>query len=263
MNDGCTESGAYHPDAGRDQSHDLSLSLRQLEEKIGVEFRNRNILLQSFIRRSVLMTKGGQAELAHGRMALFGDKILGCVLMGMLFNDFRLASEGRLTRMLQRLVSAPIQASVSEKIGIGDFIRRNSQLIVGSVGSEEPSTRTLAECLEAIVAAVYLDQGLEVAVKFVERIFSPKIGEVFDRGGPDKPIQNVLQEFVQRNWKKTPRFEVLSVSGPKASPIVAVGVYIGNQLFGKGEGANKDVASEAAAREAVAKLGLEAFKRKR
>ena len=224
--------------------------IRELEAVTGHTFNDSSLLLEALTHRSFLNEGGGRREKDNQRLEFFGDAILGFALSDLLFKRFPLHREGELTRMRASLVDEESLALMAVRIDLGRHLRlgRGEEK---SGGREKKSI--LADAYEALVAALYLDGGLEPVRRLVESHLEHFLEA---RGDAAAPIdfKTELQEVVQSRLGITPHYELLDAAGPDHRRIFTVTACVGDDCIGKGSGRSKKEAEQAAAREGLLHL---------
>ena len=220
-----------------------------LEEKLGVVFINKNLLLQALTHRSYL-NENPDFELGHNeRLEFLGDAVLELVVTQELYKQFPEKPEGELTSFRAALVNANMLAEVTANLGVNDFL-------LLSRGEAKDTGRArqyiLANAFEAIVGAIYLDQEYGKAREFIHAVLFPRLEEVLEKKLYKDP-KSLFQEAAQEHAGITPSYEVIREWGPDHDKHFVVGAFIGRDLIAEGEGPSKQAAQEEAAR-----LGLRA-----
>jgi ribonuclease-3 len=220
-----------------------------LEKRIGVTFKNKDLLTEALTHRSYL-NEYPKWRLPHNeRLEYLGDAVLELIVSEELFKKFPKQPEGRLTVLRAALVNYQILAKVAESIALDDFI-------LMSRGEKKDTGRAreviLANAIEALIGAIYLDQDLKKIRSFVEKFVMKNLDEVL-KTGSYKDAKSELQEIVQEKLKVTPTYRVLGESGPAHQRIFKMGVYFGEKLIADGTGAAKQDAELEAARSALKK----------
>jgi ribonuclease-3 len=188
-----------------------------LEQLLEYEFRDRRLLERALSHRSwahenVPSGEEEKARALHNEALEFvGDSVLGLVVADALFRSHPAVTEGELSRMKHRLVSAQMLARVGRRLQLGDYIR------VGR-GEEKTGGRRkralLADAFEAVLAAVFLDGGFEEATRFVLRALAPELEEVSPESAAAADFKTMLQERLQAERHLTPRYDVVETEGP-------------------------------------------------
>lgn len=228
----------------------LLSSLTAFEERIGYNFRDKRLLIQAFVHRSFLNENRAFDAPHNERLEFLGDSVLGLIVGDFLYRYFPEHPEGELSRMRSQLVEAGICGQYATKLGIEQFIllskgeRRNDGRGRASI---------LADTLEALLGAIYLDGGLEEARRIFLSHFQTELDAIFHQ--PHLNWKAQLQDWSQKRYQKTPVYRILEESGPEHQKIFRVAVFLEEQLLGEGEGSSKKQAEQAAAERAVKKQG--------
>ncbi len=220
----------------------------ELQQQIAFTYRDPRLLERALTHKSY--ANENRLSEHNERMEFLGDSVLSLVVSELLMNALPGASEGELSRIRAAVVSEPSLAAVAREIGLGEF------LLVGR-GEEQTGGRDkdslLADCLEALVASLYLDGGIERAGAFITRFFSDRIDRVQIAGGT-ADHKTELQELCQERLKTLPEYRVVSESGPDHRKEFTVELSIRGEVCGRGTGRNKKEAEQRAAKEALEKL---------
>lgn len=222
-------------------------NLEILEKTLGIKFKNPKLLAQALVHRSYLNEVTGRGIRSNERLELLGDSVLSFIISEWLFKKFPTYPEGELTNLRSNIVRTSSLAQIAQKLKLGNYLllSRGEQ---ESGGAQNPSI--LADTLEAVIGAIYLDQGIEVIQNFVKEKFTPLIEEITKRGEL-KDAKSILQEKLQEEIKETPVYKTLKEEGPDHDKIFTVGVYIQGKLLAKGKGKSKQMAEEEAAKVAL------------
>ena len=222
--------------------------VEDLAKKIGVKFKNIELLKQAVTHRSYLNENRDHALEHNERLEFLGDAVLELIITEHLYNNYK-NPEGELTSWRSALVNGEMLATVSQEIGVEKFL-------LMSRGESKDKGRArqylLANALEAIIGATYLDQGYDVTKKFVLKNVATKLAEILEKKLYLDP-KSYFQEKAQENNKVTPSYRVMKEWGPDHDKHFIVGIYLADELVAEGEGNSKQEAQREAAR-----LGLEA-----
>jgi ribonuclease-3 len=222
--------------------------IESLAKKIGVNFKNIELLKQAVTHRSYLNENRDYALDHNERLEFLGDAVLELIITEFLYNNYR-NPEGELTSWRSALVNGEMLAHVSQEIGVEKFL-------LMSRGEAKDTGRArqylLANALEAIIGATYLDQGYEVTKKFVLENVATKLKEILEKKLYLDP-KSYFQEKAQENNKVTPSYRVVKEWGPDHDKHFIVGVFLADELVAEGDGNSKQEAQREAARK-----GLEA-----
>ncbi len=224
--------------------------LAELEKSLGCSFNDLSRLEQALIHSSYVNENPGLAPTSNERLEFLGDAILGLVIGEKLYLSFAQFSEGEMTRVRSALVRQETLARLARVINLGDF------LYVGK-GEESSGGRhkagNLAGALEAVIAAIFLDQGLAATKDFILRLFDEEIERAVSKGmGVDYKSQ--LQELVQARQQSVPVYELVEAAGPSHNRRFTVEVKMGDTVLGRGSGRSKKLAESEAARSALKRL---------
>lgn len=219
-------------------------NLSLFESKIGVQFKDQDLLLQALTHRSYL-NENPSFRVGHNeRLEFLGDAVLELVVTEELYARFPDRPEGELTSFRAALVNAKMLADVGTGIGINDFLllSRGEAKDVGRARQY-----ILANAMEALIGAMYLDQGYDVTRDFIHRAVLSHLPEVLEKKLYKDP-KSLFQEEAQERVGITPTYEVVREWGPDHDKHFVVGVFLGAELVAEGEGASKQQAQEEAAR---------------
>jgi ribonuclease-3 len=225
------------------------MSSEELEKNIGITFKNKDLLTESLTHRSYI-NEYPRWHLPHNeRLEYLGDAVLELFVSEELFKKFPTQPEGQLTVFRAALVNYQILAKVAERIGLQNFI-------LMSRGEKKDTGKAreviLANAMEAVIGAIYLDQGFEKMRPFVDKFVMSNLDAVL-KNKSYKDAKSELQEVVQEKYKLTPTYNVLEESGPAHKRIFKMGVYFGEKLIANGSGASKQEAELEAAKNALKK----------
>jgi len=226
--------------------------LSRLEKIIGVRFKNKDLLKQAMVHRSYL-NEHPDFKLPHNeRMEFLGDAVLEIIVTEHLFHNFPDTPEGDLTNWRASLVNSKMLAKVADEISLKDFIF----LSKGEAKDTNSKARQyiLANAVEALIGAIYLDQGVKAAKKFVKTNILSKLDYILSNRLYMDP-KSRFQEKSQEETGITPHYDVLSESGPDHAKIFEVGLYVGDELVAKGKGSSKQEAQVEAAAKGIKKKG--------
>jgi ribonuclease-3 len=221
----------------------------QLEEQIGIKFRNKDLLFEALTHRSYL-NEYPKWHLPHNeRLEFLGDAVLELIVSGELFKKFPDYPEGQMTVLRAALVNYQILAKVAERVGLEDFI-----LLSRGEKRDRGKAREviLANAIEAVIGAIYLDRGMEATENFVRHVVMVNLDAIL-KTRSYKDSKSELQEKIQESLRITPNYKVLEESGPAHKRMFKIGVYFGEELIAEGAGASKQEAELAAAKNALKK----------
>jgi ribonuclease-3 len=224
------------------------IDVEACQRRIGHVFRDPSLLIAAVTHAS-----GARHRLASNeRLEFLGDAILGFIVCERLFQAFPESLEGDLTRIKSVVVSRETCSRLSDQLGLAEF------LIVGkglSFNRQVPAS-VLSDLFESVVAAVYLDGGLDAVRPFVDRLLGPEIDKVVS-GELGSNHKSLLQQLAQRDFGLTPTYEVLAEEGPDHSKSFHVSAQIGSRRYQPAWGRNKKEAEQRAASNALGELAGE------
>lgn len=220
--------------------------MEKLEAKIGYSFKNKKLLETALTHSSYANEKQNGGAQSYERQEFLGDSVLGLVTAEFLFSHQPMLPEGRMTRLRAELVCETSLHKTALSLGLGEYMRLGKGE-ANTGGRERPSI--LADMVEAIIAAIYLDAGMDEARRFVlERVLGDvEISE--QRRSADYKTQ--LQELVQRKSNQHIAYELVSESGPDHNKLFEFEVKINGQPSGRGSGRTKKEAEQMAACKAL------------
>lgn len=224
-----------------------------LEDKIGIEFKNKNILKEALTHRSYL-NENPRSPVPHNeRLEYLGDAVLELAVTEYLFKKYPNYEEGEMTSLRAALVNYQMLSRVAREISLEDFIllSRGEAKDVGKARDV-----ILANALEALMGAIYLDQGYEAVKNFIIKFILSHLGEVLEKGLHRDP-KSLLQEIVQERSKITPTYKVLSEKGPDHQKEFLVGVFFDEKMVAEGSGFSKQEAESRAAEQALKKINAQ------
>ena len=223
------------------------MTTQKLETLLGVNFKTPKLLELSLIHASYA-AESPQNGLGHNeRLEFLGDAVLELVVSEFLYDQFPGEPEGILTNWRSILVNAVQLAKVAKDLQLNEFI----QLSRGEAKAEGALKESiLANTFEAVVGALYLDQGYKAAKQFISRVLLAQLDQILITAHEYNP-KGYFQEEAQRRLGITPTYEVLEESGPDHTKHFVIGAYLNTQLVAKGEGASKQQAQQDAAKQAI------------
>ena len=222
----------------------------KLQENIEVEFKSKDLLLTALTHRSYL-NENGKWHLDHNeRLEFLGDAVLELIVTDYLYNNYN-NPEGEMTNWRAALVNSVMLAEVSAEINLNDFI-------LLSRGEAKDTGRArqyiLANAMEALIGAMYLDSGYETARKFIEKYIIVKLPKIIESRAY-KDHKSLFQEMSQEHVGITPTYEVVREWGPDHDKQFEIGVFLEKELIAKGEGKSKQEAQQMAAENALKNKG--------
>jgi ribonuclease-3 len=225
----------------------VELPKEALDRALGIGFADPELRRTALTHRSYAFEQG--LSLTNERLEFLGDSVLGLVVTDMAYRAFPDMPEGELAKLRAAIVNMQALADVARNLDLGSVVllgRGEEQ----SGGREKPSI--LADALEAVFGAVYLDRGLDTARGLIERLFRPRM-DAYARGEGDRDYKTMLQEMASQEIRSMPEYR-LSERGPDHEKVFSATVYLGGEEFGSGVGRSKKEAEQQAAREAFERM---------
>jgi len=220
--------------------------IRSIEKKIGVKFKNQDLALQAFVHRSYL-NENKDFKLDHNeRLEFLGDAALELVVTEYLYKNFP-NPEGELTNWRAALVKGVTISKVAKKLGFEDFLMLSRG---ESKSTGKARELILANTFEAVLGAIYLDQGYEKTDKFIKKHLLPNLKEIIAKKLYHDP-KSSFQEIVQEKAGITPIYQLEKEEGPDHAKVFTMAVFIGEKKITTGMGASKQAAEQEAARDAL------------
>lgn len=233
----------------------LPQQLTALEARLGYRFRDRGLLEHALTHKSKAHEDPSGGVVDNESLEFLGDAVLGLVVADALFRSFPTYSEGQKSKIKSNLVSTAALAEMAEGLGLGEH------MILGR-GEEKTGGRRkpalLADTCEALIAALYLDGGLEAARAFIVKELAPRIEEARAPGYFGRDHKSRLQERLQGLGRSLPSYRVSAEAGPEHRKQFSVQVVVDEQVLADGEGRTKKDAEQEAARAALERLAAEA-----
>lgn len=227
--------------------------IKQLIGSLGIKWQSP-ILLHMAMTHSSYAHENKREHIEHNqRLEFLGDAVLELIISEYLYDRFPNYPEGILTKMRAGIVCEPSLASVARNLKLGEY------LLMGrgeerSGGRNRPSI--LADAMEALIGAVYLDQGLQSTQTFVIEVLSEQIAKVVEKGGQTGDYKTELQELVQQKAENTLTYRILKEEGPDHNKIFTSAVSYKDVIWGIGKGRTKKEAEQIAAQDALKKIKL-------
>ncbi|MEW5954624.1 MAG: ribonuclease III [Bacillota bacterium] len=227
-------------------------NINLLIEQLGLSWHNPDLLLQALTHSSYSSENRQQEIKNNERLEFLGDAVLELLVSEILFASQPRLTEGELTKMRARVVCEPTLARIAREIGLGGCLRM-SRGEVRSGGRDRPSM--LADSFEALLGAVYLDQGLDAARSVVQKYLDPVFRDVV-QGRLERDYKTDLQEILQQRSPDTVSYKIVHEEGPDHHKRFTAAVFNRGREMGRGSGYSKKEAEQKAAREALEKLEL-------
>ena len=216
---------------------------QKLEEVIGIEFKDRSLIDLAFVHKSYINEHRDSKKEHNERMEFLGDAVLELVVTEYLYKNFPTKGEGVLTNWRSALVKGNHLAEIATELDLGIYLYL-------SRGEERTGGRKknyiLANTLEALIGAIYLDKGYELANKFINEQILNKLGSILELG-LHIDSKSRFQEICQEEIGVTPEYKLITSEGPDHNKSFIMGVYIKDELVGQGSGSSKQKAEQEAA----------------
>ena len=230
---------------------DFQEKIPLIESKIGYTFQDKSLVELAFVHRSFTNENRDLVEGHNERLEFLGDAILGLVVSNFLYSHFPNQPEGELSYLRSRLVESPACVRYLQKIGLESFLRVGK----GEAMNQGKGRETvLADLFEAVMGAIYLDGGLEETRLFFFRHFEEQVLKIVKT--PHRNWKAELQDFCQKNYQKTPEYEVIGEEGPDHLKTFFICVKLDEKELGQGQGSSKKEAEQHTAENAIRTLGL-------
>ncbi len=230
-----------------------SENTERLESALGYAFRDKGLLIESLTHKSFHHENPDKSRSNNERLEFLGDSVLGLTIVEYLFSCRPELTESAMSKLKSFLVKGSILSEIASKILLGEFLRLGR-------GEEETGGRRkksiLADAFEAVLGAVYIDGGYDIARGIILRLLKEKI-ELAISSGQYHDYKTDLQEKSQMLFGVLPEYRVISQTGQEHRKVFTIDVLIAGQKFGSGTGKNKKEAQTLAAKEAIEKLSVE------
>lgn len=221
-----------------------------IEKKLGVIFKNKDILNTALIHRSYINENRGKNLENNERLEFLGDAVLELIISDYIYTKYPTKPEGELTAIRSAIVRTESLADESRKLDVGQYL-------LMSKGEEDSGGKSkeylLANMYEALLGAIYLDNGFSECQKYVERTLLKKVDSIVSEGLFIDPKTKV-QEILQSRFKITPTYEIISEEGPDHDKYFTMALKVGNKKISEGHGTSKQKAEEDAAQNAIGLL---------
>lgn len=220
---------------------------KDLEKKLGIKFKKKDLLTQAFCHRSYLNENPTCNLNNNERLEFLGDAVIELIVTEYLFKKYPDQPEGELTNWRASLVNAKKLSEIASKLGFNDYL-----LLSKGEAKEMGKARQyiLANTFESFVGAAYLDREYKVCEQFIKKYLLPELPEILEKG-LHRDSKSLFQEKAQEETGITPIYKVLRESGPDHNKHFTIGVFLDKKLIAEGEGFSKQEAEEAAAKKAL------------
>ncbi len=225
-------------------------NLATLQQTLGISFNDSSLLEQALVHSSYINENPGLAPTSNERLEFLGDAVLGLIVTEKLYQDLPHSDEGKMTRLRATLVRRDTLARMARGIRLGDYLYLGKGEETGG-GQNRPVN--LAGALEAVIAAIFLDQGLAITRDFILRLLNSELQKAV-RQGAGADYKSQLQELIQDREQQAPVYCVVEAVGPDHDRRFTVEVRVGGTVLGTGSGKSKKAAETEAARTALEQL---------
>lgn len=222
--------------------------LQELEKKLGLEFKNKKILLNALVHRSYLNEHKNFFLPSFEKLEFLGDSLISLACSLYLFYHYPQMSEGEYTEIKAALVKTETLATIAKNIDLGRYLL----LSKGELKENgQNNVNILADAFEAVVCAIFLDFNFETTYHFLEKnLFEKYVNQIVKNKLYLSP-KTRLQEITQKEYKKIPLYKILEEKGPPHQKIFKVGLFLNEKKISEGEGRSKKEAEEHAAKKAL------------
>ena len=219
------------------------MSLNDLEKILQIKFKNKKILEKSLIHKSLDPINNNE------KLEFLGDRVLGFVISKKLYEIYPEETEGALDKKFASLVNKNMCLSIANKLNLSKFIKTNTN----KTNNYKPENKIISDTCEAIIGAIFLDQGIKVVENFILKIWNEYIENTQETKIDSKTM---LQEFSLKKYKVLPKYTLLKTKGPKHKPVFHVQVKIKSSKSVDGIGSSKKLAEQDAATSLLRKMNL-------
>ncbi|MEJ2749315.1 MAG: ribonuclease III [Anaerolineae bacterium] len=225
-------------------------NLKELEARLGLQFKDKSLLLRALTHRSYLNENPGEVLEDNERLEFLGDAVLDFLVGAYLYHRFPEMKEGDLTSLRAALVRTETLADFSRELEVGRFLL----LGLGEADSGgRDRTPILCAAFEALTGAIYLDRGLEAVERLTEPLIGPALVTIMD-DSLHIDAKSEFQVWAQATFNLTPRYVVVGSSGPDHAKVFTMQARVGDKVWGEGNGRSKQSAAQSAARSALQKI---------
>jgi len=225
----------------------------KLENVIGIQFKNKELLKNALVHRSYLNENKTLALSSNEKLEFLGDSVLALITSIYLYQKYPQLHEGEYTNIKAAIVKTESLYQAAQKLQLGQYLYL-------SKGEEKNNGRDnqsiLADCLEALIAAIFLDQGFKSTWRFVLKFVFGKKLDIIVNNRLYSSAKNKLQEYLQSRYKKLPEYKIINQYGPEHKKKYEIGVFFNKKGIGYGRGKSKKQAEEKAALIALQKMKI-------
>ena len=226
-------------------------SLSHLEKQIGLIFKNKKLLENAFVHRSYLNENKEIRSQSNEKLEFLGDSVLSLITSVYLYKHYPKFEEGDYTEIKSAIVKTGSLADAALELNLGDYLYLSKG---EELGNGRTNKNILADCFEAVIAAIFLDRGYDAADSFVVKYLFKDILDKTIKEGEYLSSKSKLQELAQAKYKTIPFYKVLIEEGPEHRRIFTIAAYIHKKKYGTGKGFSKKEAEEKAAAETLKQI---------
>jgi ribonuclease-3 len=226
--------------------------LHELEQNLGYKFKNKK-LLETALTHSSYKHENPEVPEDNQRLEFLGDSVLGLISANFVFKTFDKEQEGGLTLRKTKITNKKTIGQVAAQLSLGKFLRLGKGEEASGGRNRESN---LADALEAVLGAIYLDGGIKAVEQVFYELFSKIRKEIKTVDSINDNAKGLLQEYCQKQWRISPQYQILKYSGPPHARTFTASVKAGKYVYAVGYGNSKQEAEINAAREALNKLGI-------
>lgn len=224
------------------------MNLSRISNTIGISLENKDLYREAFTHKSFANEHKNITD--NERLEFLGDAVLELIVTEFLFEKFPNEPEGKMTKLRSALVSGASLALVAKKLNLGEFLFLSKGEEVSGGRKKNP---ILANLMEALIGALYLDLGMEKVHEFIHTHLLPRLPEILEKDLHKDP-KSAYQEWSQEKHDITPEYKVISEEGPDHKKIFTVAVFLGKKKMAEGKGSSKQKAEVDAAQNALKKI---------
>lgn len=229
----------------------MNTNLQELEQKINIHFKNKTLLQNVFIHRSYLNEHRDSELPSNEKLEFLGDSVLSLATSIYLYQNYAHLAEGDYTDIKAAIVRTESLAEVAKNLDLGSYLYLSKG---EEKGEGREKTNILADCFEALIAAIFIDQGFETAFQFITRyLYKDKLKHIVESKLYMSP-KSRLQELTQASYKNLPTYVLSSSTGPEHKKEFVVDVIVNGEKVAEGRGKSKKQAEEDAAQNALEKM---------
>lgn len=226
-------------------------ALSHLEKQIGIIFKDKELLKNAFIHRSYLNENKDVQYQSNEKLEFLGDSVLSLITSVYLYKHYPKFKEGDYTEIKSAIVKTGSLADAARELKLGEYLYLSKG---EELGNGRKNKNIIADCFEAVIASIFLDQGYDSADAFVVRYLFKDVLDRTIKEGEYLSSKSKLQELAQAKYKTIPNYKVVTEEGPEHRRIFTIAAYIHKKKYGVGTGFSKKEAEEKAAKTTLEKL---------